>query len=162
MSSWWIISFIIINVHLCLLLPFLAWSLFCLMWLWLCVLSFGCHLLVVSSSIPSLLSPSLSLEPSLLEIAYSWVVFYNASVHSVSELGNSFHLHLGWLLIKENLVLPFYALFSGCSLSPLFLFPFVSVCHFPLVVFYVFSVSSFSIFCVYVLDLCFVVNVRFV
>ena len=39
-------------------------------------------------------------------------------------------------MIDKDLVLPFYRMFSGCSICPFFLFPCVSVCHFGLVVFY--------------------------
>ena len=49
-------------------------------------------------------------------------------------LVNAVHLHLGWLLINEGLLLPFYLLFSSFSTSPLSLFPYVSACHFSLVV----------------------------
>ena len=54
MSPWWIIPLSLYTVHYCLMLTFLAWSLFCLMWVCLYPLSFGCHLLGVSSSILSL------------------------------------------------------------------------------------------------------------
>ena len=67
----------------------------------------------------------------LLELgeAYNSVLFLNPPSHCVSWL-NSIHSYLVWWLIKEDLVLPFYLLFHGCSISPLFLFPCVSVCHF--------------------------------
>ena len=38
------------------------------------------------------------------------------------------HLHLGWLLTYEGVLLPSFHLSSECSVSPLFLFPCVSVC----------------------------------
>ena len=68
------------------------------------------------------------------------------------------------VLINENAVLSFYLfLFSGCSISLLFLFACASLCHFSLVVFYdIYSVSSFLMFHVSTLDLCFVVTMTFV
>ena len=54
-------------------------------------------------------------ELSLLEAAYIWVL---SLINSASLcLLNSIHLYLGWLLIDEALVLPFYLLFSGCYIS---------------------------------------------
>ena len=67
--------------------------------------------------------------------AYNSVLFLNPPSHSVSWLLNSIHSYLVWLLIDEDLVLPFYLSFYGCSISPLFLFPCVSVCHFGLMAF---------------------------
>ena len=53
-SSWWIAPSIITH-HLSLFLfHFLTWSLFFLVWLWQYMLCFGCHLLEISSSVPSL------------------------------------------------------------------------------------------------------------
>lgn len=48
--------------------------------------------------------------------------------------GSSVHLHLEWLLIYKNF-LSFCVLFSGGSVSPLFLSLFVPVCYFFVVVF---------------------------
>ena len=79
---------------------------------------------------------------------------------------NSIHLYLGWLLINEDLVLPFYLSFSDCSMSPVFLFLSVSVFYFSLMVFYGFFFFFLSIFffmfCVSALDFCFVVTINFV
>lgn len=98
-------------------------------------------------------------EVSLLEVASSWVLCFKPFSHSVFWLMNTVHLHLGWWLINEDFVLPFYLLFFGCSPSPLFLFPYVSVCCFSLVVLYYVSLSFlFFMFCVSALDLCFVVT----
>ena len=135
------------TIHFCVLLPFLAWSLFCLRWIWLHPLSSGCHLLGASPSIPSLWAcvclQSWGEPPGG---SFSWVLFFNPLC--VFWLVTSTHLYLGWLLIDENLVLPFYFLFSGCSTSPLFLFSCVSVCHFGLVVFsYVFLSFLFFVSC---------------
>ena len=59
-------------------------------------------------------------------------------------------------MIDEDLVLQYYLLFSGCSISSLFLFPCVSVCHFGLVVSYDIFLSFLflcfmSLLCAYVL-----------
>lgn len=96
-------------------------------------------------------------EWSLLETTYSWVCFL-MYLSTLCLLVNSVHLHLECLLITDNLFLSFYLLFSDCSLSPLFIFPHVSVCHFPLVVVFCFSVFSFSVFCISALDLCCVIT----
>ena len=53
-------------------------------------------------------------------------------------------------MIEKDLVLPFNLLFSSSSLSPLFLFPCVSVCYFGVVVFYdvfMFPLVHVSCFC---------------
>ena len=71
---------LVYNAHLCLLLTFLVWSLFCLIWVWLRLLSFGRHLLRVSFC-----SPLLRTEMSLLESACSWVLCFNPSRHSLSS-----------------------------------------------------------------------------
>ena len=52
----------------------------------------------------------------------------------------------------EDLVLPFFILFSGCSRYLLFLFPCTSVCHFDLVVFYEIFLSFLFFF--YISCLC--------
>ena len=81
---------------------------------------------------------------------------------TVCHLVNSIYLYLGWLLIDEDLILPFYLLFSGSSISPLFLFPFVSVCHFGLMVFCDIFLSFFFVcVCLYFMFI-FVVTLRFV
>lgn len=101
-SSWWMILLSLYNVCLCLLLLFLAWSLFC-WWVWLHPLAFGCHLFV---HLPSYLFEPLfvfNAEMSLLGAAYSWVFFLSS--YSVFWLVHSIHLHLGWLLINEDLFL---------------------------------------------------------
>ena len=74
-------------------------------------------------------------EMYFLEAAYCWVLFFNPSSHSVFWLEDSINLYLEWLLIYEGLILPFYLLFSGCSIFPLFVFHSISDCHFSLVVF---------------------------
>ena len=51
-----------------------------------------------------------------------WVLLYNPSSCSVSFHMNSVHLHFGLLLMDEDLVLPFYLLFSTCSIFLLFIF----------------------------------------
>ena len=48
---------------------------------------------------------------------------------------NLIQVHLGGLLTDENLLQLFCILFSGFSIAPIFLFPYISVCHFGLVVF---------------------------
>lgn len=78
----------------------------------------------------------------------------------VAECCFLIHLVTSWLWIGEfdqftfrvtidkYLGLPFYLLFSGCSISPLLLFPCVSVYYFSWrVSMMFFSVSSFSISC---------------
>ena len=121
---------------------------------------FGCYLLGVSSFIPSLLSLFVSLE-------LRWVFWRQHIIGScflihqplcVFWFMNSINLHLGWLLINENLVMPFYLLFSGCSVS----LSFLSLCVFLSAILFswfsmmFFSVSSFYMFCVSALDLSFV------
>ena len=62
-------------------------------------------------------------EMSLLEGTYRWVLIFNPFSHSDFWVVNSIYLQLEWLLIDKDVVLPFYLLFSGCSISLLFLFP---------------------------------------
>ena len=64
--------------------------------------------------------------------------------------------------MDEDLILPLYLLFNGCSVSPLFLFPCISVCQFGLVIFYIFFflVSSFSI--LVPVCICFMIDLKFV
>src|SRR3712207_8155313 len=52
-----------------------------------------------------------------------------------TTLFRSIYFHLERSLIYKGLILPFYFLFSSCSLFPLFLFPCISDCHFSLVLF---------------------------
>ena len=66
------------------------------------------------------------------------------------------------IIDKWGLGTALLSLVFGCSLSPLFLFPCVSVCHFSLVVFYDIFDSSFFMSHVSALNLCFVVIIRFV
>ena len=103
------------------------------------LLSFGC--LFFKYGLPSLLFEPMIVfraEISLLEAAYSWILFFHPSIHSVFGLGNSVYLHLGWLVINEDLLVPIFLLYflESCSIAPLFPFPYYSVCYFSLVVFY--------------------------
>ena len=145
---------------------FLVWSLFCLIWAWLHLLFWGrgCHLLGVSSSIFHFELICLSVE--LRWISWKqYIVGSCAWIHlaTVFWLVNTVHWHLGWLLINEELLLPFYLLLSSFSTSPLSLFPYASACHSSLVVFcYASLISSFFMFSVSALDLCFVVTMKFV
>ena len=94
-------------------------------------------------------------EVSFLEATYSiWILYFNPFSHP--ESFDSIHFHLEWWIIDEDLVLTFYLLFS-CSKCPFFPFPYVSICHFGLVVFYnfFFSVSSCFMLHVSALYLCF-------
>lgn len=99
-------------------------------------------------------------EVSLLEVAYSWILFFKISLWllSVFWLVNSISLHLEWLLIVEDLKLPFVFWMFYISIVS---FSCVSVCCFGLVVFgdVFLSFLSFSISC---LCSCFVVTMRFV
>lgn len=90
-------------------------------------------------------------EVSFLEATYSiWILYFNPFSHP--ESFDSIHFHLEWWIIDEDLVLTFYLLFS-CSKCPFFPFPYVSICHFGLVVFYNFF---FSFLLFYASCLCFI------
>lgn len=67
-------------------------------------------------------------EMSLLQAAYSWVLFL-LSIQPLCAfwLVNSIHLHLGWLLKCKDLLLIFSLLPSGYFIPSLFPFPSVSV-----------------------------------
>ena len=95
------------KVYHCPLLTFLTWSLFYQIWLWLHPFCFGIHLIGELSFISSLEVFVFRVEISLLEAAYSWVLFSNPSSHCVFWLVNSIHLNVGWLLTNEISVLPF-------------------------------------------------------
>ena len=60
------------NVHLCPLLHFLAWSLFCLIHVWLYLLIFGCHLFGVLSLSFSLLAYFCLYRKSLFFVEAFW------------------------------------------------------------------------------------------
>ena len=65
-------------------------------------------------------------------------------------------------MADDDLVMPLYLLFSNCPISPLFLCPCVSVCHFSLAVFYIFFSDSPLFKCfLSLLYLCFVVATMF-
>lgn len=95
------------------------------------------------------------------------------SLLKATYVGSCFLIHLatlclfiGKLLIYENLPLQFYLLFYGCFVSPLFLFPCVSVYLLRYLLSWWFSmmicwVSPF-LFHVFALDFCFVVTSKFV
>lgn len=81
----------------------------------------------------------------------TWLVQSNQSL-SIFWLVKSANLHLGYLLIDESLVLPFYLWFFVCFTFPLFLFPCVGdfvwcFSHFAL--FYVLCLCSRCMFCGY-------------
>ena len=68
-------------------------------------------------------------EMSLLEAAYivgSYFLIHPAGLCLLTGKFNPFTFR--GPLIDKDLVLPFYLLFSDCSISPLFLFPCVSAC----------------------------------
>ena len=77
----------------------------------------------------------LSLKLSLLEAECIWISFFNPSGTLWCLIG-VFSPFTFSVIIGEDIVLPFPLLYSGCSVSPLFLLPCVSICHFKLVNFY--------------------------
>ena len=64
-------------------------------------------------------------------------------------LVNPLYLHLDWVLICKSWLLPSEWLLSGCFLSPLIPFPFVSAYFCKLVAFHRGIVSPFYISCIY-------------
>ena len=152
------------NIHLCLLIPLLAWSLFCLIWVWLHLLSVGYHILGESSSITLLLA-CLSLE-------LRWVSW---GKHIL--VGSCFSIHPAILCILIGEFNPFtfrvitdrwglstaiYLLFSGSQyLHCLFVLVFLSAILIWWLSIIFFCFLSFLCF-VSILDFCFVVTTRFV
>ena len=112
-------------------------------------LYFSCHLLGVSSSIPSLwacLSLELRWVSCSQHIVRSWFLNHPDTLCLLISESNSFKFKV--IIDKWRWVSLFYLLFSGCSISPLLLFPCVSVYHFSWrVSMMFFSVSSFSVSC---------------
>lgn len=102
---------------------FLTCSLFCLTWVWLlwvCLAVIFSEYHLQSFHIEAMFS--LRAQMRLLKSAYTWILFLDPFKHSVSVDSWSIHLYLGWMWIDEDLVLPFYLLFSGCSILSFLLF----------------------------------------
>ena len=128
---------------------FFAWSLFCLIQVWLHLLYFGCPLLGVSPSIPSLLAYVLSLELKFVfwkqHIIGSCFLIYPATLCLLIGEFNSFTFRvtidrwgLSTVILSFVLWMFYISIFFVC----------ISVCHFVLVVFYdIFQFSLFYISC---------------
>lgn len=79
------------------------------------------------------------------------LVFQSISLLCVFSLMSLVYLQLGWLLIYEELLQPFYLLFSGGSASPFFLMWFCVLWHFG-GFYFIFFLHFIFMFCALVLD----------
>ena len=113
---------------------------------------------------PFTLSLCLSLEVRCISLGriLLGLVFKSIEPLFVFWLVNSNHLHLECFMIYEGLILPFYLIFSGCSVFPLFPFLCISDYHFTLW----FSLMTFWFLLIYDLwvcyEFCFAATMRFV
>lgn len=90
-------------------------------------------------------------------------IFQPIPLLSAFQLVSTFHLHLGRLLIYEDLLQPFYLLLFGISESSVFLFLcFCLLFQLGGILFFCLSVFPFVMLYVSVLDFWFVVTTRFV
>ena len=146
-SSWWVAPSITTH-HLSLFLfHFLTWSLFFLVWIWQYMLFFWLSLAWNIIFRPLTLMWA---EVSLLEAAYCSSCFSIQLLTFYFLIDKFNHLHFGWLLINEHLVLPFafcfqVAVYLQCFFFLIFL-PAMLVWCFSTTFFYFFILCFFSRF----------------
>lgn len=144
MSSWWIVSFIIIKPQsLSLTIFFFSWSLFC--WYKYGLSCFSLNTICLEYLF-HLFSLSLCLSLDLRWVSWqqhivgSCFLIHPATLSLVSFI----YLHrLGWLLIYEDLLLTFYLYFSPIAL---YLFCFFSLVILSAKLVWWFSIMTFPIF----------------
>ena len=127
-------------IYHCLMLIFvsfylLSWSLFCLIQVWLHLLSFVCHFLEYHLlSLHSELVFACIAEICFLEVAYCWLLYFSPSNPLCLLIGklNPFTFRVIMDICGLNSVI--YLLFSGFSIFLFIHFPCISVYHFTLVV----------------------------
>ena len=112
------------------------------------LLSFLWNTLIYPLTLTLCVSLKLKWDSYRQHIVGSFFFFFFLSI-CVFLLVNPLYLHLDWVLICKSWLLPSEWLLSGCFLSPLIPFPFVSAYFCKLVAFHRGLVSPFYISCIY-------------
>lgn len=114
-SSWWIAPSITMHHLTVSFLAFLTWS---LVWIRQYMLSFGCHLLEISSSILTLMWA----EVSLLEGSILLGLIFNPVTYFCFLIDEFNHLHHQLIVDKWIFSTTIYLLFPDCCIPSVFLF----------------------------------------